>query len=181
MRKVLILAVPLAFLLGCEQNDAGLLSPDDAVLSSQAADRATGSVLRERDGQPGNLWTLEFDAHGEMEMKNGQLRDAKGSILAERPEGHADYGDYWTASVSCAFQHSDGSFLFGGPFGDRNTNLGSTYVMLRVIDGGSPGAGVDVVWSGVTNDAGVLVAHCTGNNGTTALWHVIDGNLTVHQ
>jgi hypothetical protein len=83
--------------------------------------------------------------------------------------------------VTCAFQHSDGSFLFGGPFGARNTNLTNTYVMLRVMDGGSPGAGNDVVWSGVTNDADVLANHCAGNNHTTALWHVIDGNLTVHQ
>ena len=154
-----------------------------ALASGNAADRATGDVLRERDSAA--PWLTDFDAHGEVEMHNGNIRDAKGSISNVRPDPAVD--EYWSGNVTCAQDLGDGFFRFGGTI-DADFVVptwpaaGFDYFMVQVEDGGTPGSEGDQMWVDVTNDAGALSDFCAGvGSPGSAAWSIADGNLVVHQ
>jgi hypothetical protein len=189
MRKLLIVPVLLAVVVACQDTPTqpvrDLLSPDEAVLSSQVADRATGEGVRQIFGGDAQ-WTFKFDAHGKIEMKNGNIREAKGTFHTERVD---ILGDNWWGSVTCAHHDFDtGLFYFGGDveyFSVGAWGAGYDYFMVRVRDKDHFEAGVvpDLELT-VSNSATQLSAHCVGTTSWPTWqyrWAVIEGTIKLHQ
>jgi hypothetical protein len=175
MRKFLILAVPLAFLLGCEQADSGLLSPDDALLSSQAAERATGDVVGY--GGDGRLREFVFNAHGHMET-NGRLRDAKGEATLRRLESPYNW---WTMNVAAARKIGDDAMCFIGPVVDGNVIQG-TWQRVYVVDNGPGPEYPDMVYTQHVTTEGAARTWYEGCalGALNLQLESHEGNLTVH-
>ena len=165
----------LLIILGVSALVLSLVLPNITVAGGPT-NKATGNITRARDGS-GAEATLVFNAH----EATGN-RPAKGMAMAEG----ITTPSFWEIDIICVNVISENEAYFGGQV-TAVENIGGfgvgDYIMLRVIDGGEPGIGEDLVWSGVTDSMQVFAEFCNSpspSSHTGALWQVIDGTLQVH-
>jgi hypothetical protein len=151
-----------------------------AVYAGGPANKTTGSIIR---GKGGPTWLMEFTAHESVQMQNGKTRPAKGMASAY---SIFDSSRYWAMDVVCVTVIDEFNAVFAGPIVVASGASFTTddYMKIWVYDGGEPGAGVDMTFSGITGDATEAMAFCSDPPPDPSelrhAWNVFEGNVQVH-
>ncbi len=144
---------------------AALLSLAGAALAaSNAAPHATGSIEYYQSG-----YFFDFNAHEEYDR-----RPAKGEAYNQTP-----YGGWYRAVVRCVNIDTD-TALFAAELVETNMSSWGPWVLVKVLDGGTPGTVGDLIWGQFLSEQDAMNNCLNGVDPTGGPWPVLDGNLVVH-
>ncbi len=129
------------------------------------AEKATGCF---EYYQPG--YFFDFNAHA---SKDG--RPVKGEAWNYTPSG-----GWYHAKVRCVNVVDEDTIIFAAELVDTNVPSWGPWVLIRVDDGGEPGAGADQIWGQFLTESNALSKCMSGVNPSGGPWNVLSGNLQVH-
>ena len=158
-----VLAIVLATVLALS---FGLVFAAPVAANGGENGKATGGI---EYYQPG--YHFSFNAHA---AQDG--RPVKGMANNRTPGG-----GWYHAKVRCVNVIDDETILFAAELIRTNMPGWGPWVLIKVYDGGEPGAGVDLIWGQFMSGSSALEKCARGDTPTGGPWNVLGGNLQVHE
>jgi len=156
MKKVIVFIVVTVLVL--------TITPVVIFAKGGPTEKATGYI---EYYQPG--YYFDFNAHAEA---NG--RPVKGEAWNYTPDG-----GWYRAEVRFAKSTNDG-FLFAAELVETNMPGWGPWVLIKVIDGGTPGTEGDMILGQFLSMSVAINKFNNGINPAGGPWPVLSGNLVVH-